>query len=434
MNQYEKKIVNAARSVWEVMQREAKNRGFALTKEKPYGDGRVIINTVGAFIKGLNKERDWGLNENDVRLVRRYLKDTGNVVVLNKVEQYRFRIFIREEWNEELLIVEPRKTDRDYSREERLRPEEVGEDREPEPVKYICGECKAEFDSYHALNGHKASHSPISRKKRGEDNDLFVPITEGQAKVLLFLASQNGSLVADDGLVAVYIADGIGESTRYVTGTLGYVEDRGFITRVKRHPKRTHEVHLTEEGWDAARNINDHRMTVYVLEEYLAEVKQINTRKSNAYEKAAKGIGSPTERTAKAMRDLEEQNKVKVVRDEVGRARNIAWTGGDITPLADRFDLPGTQQEVAEVQETSQPESTPDWNGEASSLDDISDQSLLDLVGKRMAARHERVVDTKTITTLQQKLDLIQSLVEEVNQGKMTPLKALTEIQEAAEL
>ena len=83
------RIEKRAHAVWEVMQREAANHGLALVKNKHFGDGRVLVATIGAFIKALNTERNWGLTDADVDAVRRYLKTTGNVVTLAKVEQYQ---------------------------------------------------------------------------------------------------------------------------------------------------------------------------------------------------------------------------------------------------------------------------------------------------------------------------------------------------------
>jgi DNA-binding MarR family transcriptional regulator len=234
-------LIQAAYEVWKVMHREAKNRGLARTRHRELGDGRVLINTVGAFINGLSKERGWNLDKGQVDLVRRYLKRSGNVVVLEKVEQYRFRIFVREEWsNEQLLRSDP---DRPKTPEQRLTATEAGEDRSPAPVTHKCATCGRTFKTQPAVNAHQAAHKS---EPRSSGNTRSQPLGAAQRKVLGYLA-EHGPVEDSRGLVSTRLAEGIGESRPTVSGSLQRLDAAGFVYRHV-HGKRTLRVELSPSG------------------------------------------------------------------------------------------------------------------------------------------------------------------------------------------
>ena len=162
----EEKIEKGAYYTWEVMHREAKKRGMALTRHRHIAhgniDGRIIISTIGAFIKMLNNERGWDLTENEVDLVRRYLKETGNVWTLSKVEQYKYRIFIAEEWEERVI-----KKSIPEKKKDKMTAQDLGEDRQPSEVTYKCVKCDppTTWGSQSALYGHSAVHKERTKPK-----------------------------------------------------------------------------------------------------------------------------------------------------------------------------------------------------------------------------------------------------------------------------
>lgn len=255
-------VVKQSYAVWEVMQREAKNRGFALTREhREYGEGRVIIGTIGSFIKGLGKERGWDLDTNRVDLIRRYLKMTGNVVTLSKVDQYKYRIYIREEWSNAAVLKPTREPDSIARRASKLTPEEAGEDRDPEPVTYSC-ECGAgPFDNQMALNGHKAAHTPRSKKgkKRSGPQPLRNRVNDDlnvrQSKLLIALAAYGGEIRdAKVGTSPVW-ADLAGETRVYVSTAMRKLIDTGYIEVERLGPKNTKRVTMTDKAWKLVNEI-----------------------------------------------------------------------------------------------------------------------------------------------------------------------------------
>ena len=245
-------IEKHAYEVWEVLQREVSKRGLALIKHKPFGDGRVMLGTIGGVIKALNSEREWGLDEQGVDQTRRYLKATGNVVALEKVEQYRFRIFVRETWHDGLLPATKAPDLRvGKTPEEKLTPKEAGEDRPPQPVTYRCKDCGREFQKPQGLAGHRSScgtgegkHQPAVRNPRN-------PLTPRNQRVLRHIADQGGEVTDKHGFVAPTIAKELGMPRPGVSAALQALDAGGYLDRDLRHTKRTHRVSLTSDGWAA---------------------------------------------------------------------------------------------------------------------------------------------------------------------------------------
>lgn len=419
--QYTDQITKAAKAVWDVMHREASNRGMALQREKQLGDGRIIINTVGAFIKGLNRERDWGLDQNQVDLVRRYLKNTGNVVVLSKVEQYKFRIFIREEWSEAQLVVEPTVKRSGPSPEERLRPEEAGEDRDPAPVEYKCGECGEVYPSQNALNGHMGGHSRKSSQptldERGDGR--FSPISEPMAQILLVLEAHGGTYTTENGLMASKISEEAGIPVRTFTGSMGSLAQRGYVTR-KGKGKRTYRLWLTPEGRSVLDNLNVYRKPRHALADLLKAVGRIEREdRRSLYETISHRMGISAHRVSSGLHELEDEGLVVIERPSAKAFPTaVIWTGARLWK----------DEEVAK----SEPEETTRvWQQSQEALDD---ERLLTELAERLRSRGDTSQIEAERDELQQRLDLVADIVEEVNEGKITPLKGLGEVQDALSL
>jgi DNA-binding MarR family transcriptional regulator len=234
MSQYTDEIKDQAKEVWTVMNREAANRGMALQKVKPYGDGRVIISTVGAFISALNAERDWDLNETKKRLIREFLKATHNVVVQVKVEQYKYRIFVRKEWNDAMVFAMP-VGDKPSRTSTRLTPHDLGEDREPGEVSYRCVDCSATFETFPSLRGHRSVHSrsPLSN------------LSDDQVRVLRAIAKIDDATYSLG--VTREIASLVELKNRQVTEHISRLKKRGLVETEGRERRHT-SVRLTAKG------------------------------------------------------------------------------------------------------------------------------------------------------------------------------------------
>lgn len=258
---FDDKTIKHAHAIWEVMQREAKNHGLALIKHPNYGDGRVMVNTVGAFINAFNRERNWGLDDAGKDIVRRYLKASGNVVVLEKVEQYRYRIFVREEWSNAALAPVPvvagtSKTEQQKRAEAKVTEKEAGEDREPAPVQFKCAECGKSYDSQNALNAHKAAHKGEPKKTFATPRARSQPLGEQQEAILIALSEMGGEASHPHGRAShvvweqnpkVISKGSVGSSIKALT-------DRGMVMK-DGNLRRTYKVSLTREGWKAVEKL-----------------------------------------------------------------------------------------------------------------------------------------------------------------------------------
>lgn len=359
-------ITKRARQTWEVMHREAKNRGMALTRDKRLGDGRVIVATVGAFIKGLNNERGWGLDQHEVDLVRRFLKTTGNVVVLNKIEQYKFRIFIREEWSDEARV-EERETP---ARDDKISPQDAGEDREPAPVEYKCvvDECGATYDTQNALNAHKAVHSRNNEEKRAAkaSKGVLLPTAYQQKKILRALVNAGGEIEHPRGLVNRALME---QDQSIHKESIGHcvtsLHNHGLIRR-DGNLRRTYKIALTPKGRREVRTL------------------------------FGPDVSLPPERA-----------------DEGPKGRPP-------TPASSAPEPP-----AAKTEEASPPPMKAKW---------LTDQFLLDELRYRLTAPKVDEVVAKKMDQMEQRLGLIGEIVTEVNAGKLSPLKALGDIEEAMKL
>jgi hypothetical protein len=365
---YDATLVKRAHLVWETMHDEVKKRGLALTKEKIRGttlDGRVFIGTIGAFISALNNEREWGYQKHECDLVRQYLKDSGNVVTLSKVEQYRFRIFIREEWGNGLLITLPKATAKKTSGSKshdpegkKLRPEEVGEDRPPAPVEYKCADCGKTFEGANArmaLMGHRASHSPRTKKEKKRTS-----LSSRQSNLLKVLEQLGGEITDPDGNCTSKWATAAGETDpRYVSASQLSFKKRGLLIREGKE-KKTYRFALTKKG--------------------LAEAKKLPE------------VPLHTETPPKPPM---EQKTVFYDPDKTKPS--------EAPPGPEHLPITGNQN-----------------------IDTALSSLVVRIAGELHFARKSG--------NQQEKLDLIASLVKEVNEGKLSPLKALGDIEAALDL
>jgi hypothetical protein len=254
---YDDKTVKVSHDVWEVMHNEAKRRGFALIRDKVLGDGRIIMGTVGAFIKGLSSERDWKLDDSQVDLVRRYLKASGNVVVKEKIEQYQFRIFIRETWSNATMVPTPVPAGGDAPRkkpEDKVSKKDAGEDRDPSPVTYRCADCGATFDKDMALRGHRASHTKRTPKK--DESEIKIRgkrqrLNKRQKNALAAIYALGGEIFEKDGRAASIWADAAGEKRLYISSVQLRLQEAGLLTREGKE-KLTYRYALTDKGREVA--------------------------------------------------------------------------------------------------------------------------------------------------------------------------------------
>lgn len=410
---YSDMVERASKEVWEVMHSEATKRGMALTRERNYGDGRVIVGTIGSFVKMLNKERGWGLTESEIDLVRRYLKATGNVVVLSKIEQYRFRIFIREQWSAVAEPVkEPSEGDAISKRAARLTPEEAGETMDPKPVIYKC-HCGETFVNQYALNGHKASHASKKKKSRAKALAQGPLIGEKSVKVLRALHELGGDVTDESGFAARILAKKAGVESP-VSNACRTLEGLGFIER-DQSATRTYQITITDDGREAAMNINRYRPSPEVIRELLEHTPSIESPNGDLYNTLAGLTGIGHDRAANGARTLEDAGVVTITRNG-SRVKKIELVD---TQYDEERDY------TSGVEETVPNFATPD-RPKATAVGEVPDEVLVNEVLTRLKARDDSSLETK--------MEIIASLVDDATQGKIAPLKALSDIQETVNL
>lgn len=446
---YTDEIEKYAKDVWQVMHSGAHARGMALIRDPKYGDGRVIINTVGAFIKGLSKERDWNLDQTKVDLVRRYLKASGNVVVLSKVEQYKFRIFIRETWHDGVLVVEPITKD-NPSRADKISAHDAGEDREAAPVEFKCGVCGSAWRSQNALNSHKQVHkkertkTPESEAVEHLFDGRMVPLSEHQAMILGLLKRCNGTLTDSKGRVASKMAGILDLNVTSVSSTARTLNESGYVTR-KIKAKRTYEITLTKDGVWAADNLNVLRASRHIMQEFMETVGRFEKGDNNTlYETIAEATGISEHRAMAGLLALESDGVVDIIRPRTKHSESgvpvAVILKGHPLPLpedpvlglsGEDHELLGTEGQdhesysVETAREDAEVPMKAGW---------LSDEALLILLKERLAKPKVNDQLAKQLENVEMKIEMIETLVEEVNAGRSTPLKALGEIEEALNL
>lgn len=422
------RLAEQAHEVWKMMLKYAERKNFARQRVGEYGDGRVIIATVGGFITALSKEREWGLAKNERDLIRRYLKATGNVVVLDKVEQYKYRIFVRGEWNDTEVIPftvtsgDSEAVKRSKS-EKRLTPEEAGEDREPEEVqtRWRCPEegCDEEFDRKSLMASHRRmAHRPF--------------ISEAQAGVLCALQALGGRAEDEDGRALV---DVLPEYDRrlegYISSTVRHLRDRGLVDTDNRHPKRTYAVWLTDEGREFVKNIDEHRTTVAVIGDLLARVREVHANTGKLAEKLARQVNKNKGAIADALHTLEDDGLVHIYRSDGGYMTGVKWEGEPYEPYT-KWPTVVQQDPPKRPQLPVKPPAKVSFDS-----DELSDEDLIEALSERLMGVDEKaelVAANSKVYELTEKLELIENLIREANDGELTPLKALSEIQEAVRL
>jgi DNA-binding MarR family transcriptional regulator len=242
-----KGITEQAFSVWEVMHAEAKKRGCALTRVPDHGNGRVVVGTISAFITGLSETRDWGLEKTEVDIIRRYLKKSGNVVMLDKLADYQFRIFVAEKWSEApiMTLASGRREPTDKEKlEARIDPHDAGEDRKPAPVKHRCATCGKEFDSSLSVRGHLAVHAPREETITSRQEVLLKALYERP------VSDKSGYSTRK---LARRVKDRTSTMTS-ISGTLLAMEKKGWVTRAKKG-KKTFSIAITEKGRKVAESL-----------------------------------------------------------------------------------------------------------------------------------------------------------------------------------
>lgn len=421
---YDEKVMRAAKAVWKTMHDEAQKRGMALAREKEYGDGRIIISTIGAFIKALNKERRWGLDEHEIDMVRRFLKASGNVVSLGKIEQYRYRIFIREEWSAALLV--PKAVpEKHTNKTTKPSDKDLGKDREPGPVEYKCSRCTASYPTQAALNAHMAKHkTPADHGARPLSDEGDYIISESQAAIMKVTAELGGAASHDHGRVKrVYEGKDDRIHMDSFAGAVNGLVARGWLKR-EGNAKRTYKVSLTKKGREVMEELDHYRSAAAVVGEYIQQRGEvIEPERGELIRGIASDLGITDHRVSNALLTLAKEGKIEPERSKGGLWYGAEWKGA---PLA----LP--EESVPEFVDELPPIKRPRKSEKPAMALKYADIPDADLVAE-LQARLE-VVAQNEIEQLEQRLELIESLVNEATEGKMSPLKALAEIQEAVSL
>lgn len=427
------RLAEQSKAVWEVMRREAERKHFARQRVKEYGDGRVIIATIGGFISALDKEREWNLEKAEKDLLRRYLKATGNVVALNKVEQYQWRIFVREEWNDAEVIPFTVVGGDDKGRgkaEQQLTPEEAGEDREPAPVrtKWQCKDCGGEFENQQSYASHvRHSHS----------FDLASPLSEQQAGFLCALHAA-GEVHDESGHATRLLYKFDDRLEGKLSGTMRSLVDQGLVERETRHPKRTNTLRLTERGREVVEDIDTHRATTDVVRDHLARIREVHSETGDLTNVLAEQVGKSPGSVGRALRALEDEGLVDLYRTDGGYMTGVRWRGKPFRPhtMWSRSSDAAPKRVVPEKDIEAVVRDTLD-----EPVDRLSDRALVRELSLRLTkqdpseelqAQNDKLIDANS--DLVEKLDLIQSVVKDAAEGGTSPLKALSDIEEVMTL
>lgn len=440
---YDEVVVKHAYAVWEVMHSEAKKRGLARERNKLYGDGRIMVNTVGSFIGALGSERNWNLTNNQKDLIRRYLKASGNVVVLEKIEQYRFRIFVREEWTNKALIQPITPTSAGPHQaiakgEHKLTPEEAGETREPAPVVHKCAYCDyTTTDEGGIPPGHMQKH-PDKTKAHARRQQLkerllhtpqerLAPLSEYQATFLATLG-RIGGVVSHKNNATGEMARLSELPSRRVTQATAGLRDRGLITKEGKG-KRTYKYTMTDEGWEVFNHLNEYRHGYYVVREFIEKVGHVQTKAGRLSPVIAESLNIATHRVSSALRTLSDEGLITYhVKEGKTLPHAVTWNGQRPSNVTQPEPALLTQTTDIAEQTKKIEETVEGWTQALASIDNAN---LLGELRRRLMNAPDLTEENED---LRQKLSLIASLVQDVMDGKIAPLKALGEIEEAVKL
>jgi len=233
-------IQEKAFAVWQVMNAEAMRHGLALSRYKVRGvndNGRVVIGTIASYIYTLDRARGWELTKGQVQTIREFLRESGNVVVLEKVstQERKFRIFIREEWNDAVAVpIGYSGNGGTYKRES----EEPVEHYPIDEVQttYVCSYegCDKRFASLAGKTLHQNSHERLTNKQK----TVFECLVE----------DFDGSITNSSGLAATPLMDKL--KMGKVSDELNKLEAAGFLTKDTRG-RRTYTINVTDKGFKA---------------------------------------------------------------------------------------------------------------------------------------------------------------------------------------
>lgn len=337
----EERVAGDAFKTWTIMRRGVEKRGVPAMSHSRYGMGWVITDSVSQYVRQALHVRK-GQQDTHVDFVRKFLKATGNVVVLGRVSTYEFDVFVSENWRDHAVITLPVGIDRLGWREEKMIRE--AEEREPEPV--VVTTIKDRKVKKEEAMGAAAPATPPPS----------TPMSEQMVMILgaLFRA---GGKVKDPNCIQVILGlpgvENIDAST--VGSALTTLTKRGYITRTVKG-KKSVRVEITEDGRRVCTQINRYRKTRPVLEEWLAvHGSFIGSSPRSTSEELANALGEPhtAHRVMGAIRELDEEGLVSrdMSGEEKGYLVGVHWIGDDTSD----DEVTWTEPEKAEEQPVPEP-------------------------------------------------------------------------------
>jgi predicted transcriptional regulator len=380
-------IITQAHAVWEAMYTQAVRTNMARTKHDG-DDGRILIASSTAVLKGLGTERNWELDPDRMDLIMRYLTFTRNLVPLNAMGHHNYRMFVREDWTNAALASLP-----PAGRETSLPPTKeriVASNETVAPVTHKCDFCGKTFDTDASLRGHKSAHADdpnylsrdkkrkMEREKRAKaatptskpakkakkpggltaGGKSFPEFTNFQQAIIRAMVVAGGEIYNESGFAAQELSKLANLPRKIVTSSQRTLDDRGLLKR-EITGKRTYRYTLTKKGY--------------------AEAKRLGY----------------TSEPAREPELVEDETPKPVVTPTTEVTRKVTDTNMTI-PL----EQVGNRELIRELE--------------------------VRLVDAKLATSAAERLDQAT-----EKLELIGSLVKEVNAGELAPLRALSDIEEA---
>lgn len=127
-----------------------------------FGLGYVVRGTISGFIRSGCRAKSTKMpSKATLEFTRKFLRLSQNMVVLEKIEDYEFKIFVRAEWKDDwsiLPMVYQRREQSDNWYERKITPEEAGETMAQAPVEELTASiqcnCGLYFETAEALQAH----------------------------------------------------------------------------------------------------------------------------------------------------------------------------------------------------------------------------------------------------------------------------------------
>lgn len=179
-----RRIKAIAKTGYETALRAAEKDKSTIVNHDKLGPGYVVTGSISGFIRqGSLDKIGKRPSQSDIEYARKFLRLSHNVVSIERLDTYTFKIFVRKQWNDydaALPMVYTRSDRSEDWYERKVTPDEAGETMPAGKVTtrkapYTCEHCPMGFEeiarlAHHVRYSHPDKPSKRSRRKKSPQN------------------------------------------------------------------------------------------------------------------------------------------------------------------------------------------------------------------------------------------------------------------------